>query len=166
MAETSLARGFSKLIQRIKRVTNINMRDKLAELYCQQARQIILSRTISGKGVSRDSGNITNLKKLSASYILYRQRNRKRLASYTSPTKSNLTFTGELLSSLSIKRFRQGSWQLRFEGQHGSGISNAKLARYVSEDRPFLNLSASEQKVLAASYRRNFAALVKRDVSR
>jgi hypothetical protein len=165
MTEKSLARGMSNLIAKLKRnVTSPKAVDILAKLYCQQAREIILARTIAGYGVNKDGGRKSPLKPLSANYIIHRQRNKSRLASYTRPSKSNLTFSGELLSMLREKRNRPGNWRLVFQGNHEGGISNAKLAQYVSRDRPFLNLDRSEIQELEEGFRKNFAALVKRNI--
>lgn len=165
MTEKSLARGMSNLIAKLKRnVTSVKAVDILARQYCQQAKQIILARTIKGYGVNKDGGNITRLKPLSANYIIHRQRNQSRLASYTRPSKSNVTFSGEMLSMLREKKNRPGNWRLVFQGNHASGISNAKLAEYVSRDRPFLFLGRSEIQELDQSFRKTFATLVKRSI--
>lgn len=158
-----LTKGFTKFIKNIKAVTDIKTRDYLSERFISEARKVILARTIAGQGVSETGGSIGRLKPLSKKYISYRQRYKSSLASYTSPSKSNLTFSGELLSSLTQKRVRPGNWQLFFKGNHGTGISNARLARYVSRDRPFLNLGRTELRALNEFYKKEFVKLVKRN---
>lgn len=122
----------------------------------------IRRRTREGYGVARDGASKQKLKRLSAAYIEHRRRSR--LSSFTSPAKSNLTFTNDLLGSMFVRRQGFADYTISFRGRHRSGISNAKLAEYVSEERPFMHLSKDEDRKLSELSRREFDRLVARSV--
>lgn len=125
--------------------------------------QLIVRRTREGRGVKRPGAATYRLKPLSASYIAFRRKNRSALSPFTSPGKSNLTFTGQLLNSLTLKK---GSRVLTItpSGIRNDGKTNAAVARYVSRVRPFLALSGDEQKKLAQNFRRAFDDIARRDL--
>jgi hypothetical protein len=109
--------------------------------------KMIQIRTRLGYGVSRDGAQRRPLKRLSPSYVEFRKATRHRLSPYTSPKKSNLTYSGRLLGSLSALRAKDGSVSV---GPKGS--RNIKVHGYVSEKRPYLFLSDLEIKKLRREY--------------
>ena len=95
--------------------------------------------TRSGKSL------VTNdrIKALSAPYVARRRSYRGSTGQAFSPTKSNLTLTGQLLESV------KGSANVRLQrvqlacvgSRSGESLTNARLAGYVAEQgRPFLGL--------------------------
>lgn len=104
---------------------------------------LIQKRTRQGSGIARQGGEVRRLKGLSPSYIKFRQSNRIRLSPFTSPTKSNLTFTNQMLGSLDVVG-RGKQMAVAPTGRRSDGKSNQEIADYVSEDRPFLFLSPQE----------------------
>ena len=116
--------------------------------------ELIVERTQGrGKGVPPKRGstgpypNERPLKALSSSYKKYRRANRDKLASETSPNKSNLTFTGRMLRSMRIKSISQRSGELVIGPNRRArkgGLTNEDVAEFVSSARPFLNLSRRE----------------------
>lgn len=157
----NLGRAVDDLVAGLERgVLSARARDELAEAYVRQAATTIQRRTRQGYGVSQDGGTLQRLKPLSPAYV--EQRKRARLSSFTSPGRSNLTFTGELLGSLGVERRAAGHWVITLEGTRDDGLPNAQLARFVSRERPFLNLAKSEIQSLERAYRRTFDELVKR----
>jgi len=107
----------------------------------------IVARTRRGSGVSRTGGEQSKLKELSASYIDYRKSNRRLLDATTSPSKSNLTFSGRLLRSMVIKEVtnRRVRWGPKNNRRAGSTLTNELLGEYVSEQgRPFNYLSKQD----------------------
>jgi hypothetical protein len=117
--------------------------------------RIIKIRTRLGKGVN--NGDIVKLNQLSSNYIKFRKKllggvslkqhrkttkstNDKGLSGETTPGKSNLTLSGEMLDS--IKGRRDG---LKFTFFFGNTEANNK-AKWASENgRPFFELSNSEK---------------------
>ena len=118
-----------------------------------------------GYGVSRDGAGKVKLKSLSESYKLQRRNkltfwtrpdgtvvpvldtksnraylsaNKIKLASSTSPAKSNLTRTGDMIKSMRV-RSSKGKFTIYF-----STADNVKKAEYVSKDRPFMFVTRQE----------------------
>lgn len=114
--------------------------------YGELAIEAIVKRTRQGYGVSQTAGKQRKLKALSDSYIKYRQRNRTRLDSTTSPRRSNLTFTGQLLRSMRVKKVtnRQVIWGPN-KRRRRRGLTNERLGEIVAEQgRPFNFLSKTD----------------------
>ena len=121
---------------------------------------MIQRRTRKGYGVRADGGTLERLKPLSKEYV--RARRSMRLSSFTSPGKSNLTRSSELLGAIGARRVRPGSWVINFLVTRDSGLPNARLAQYVAaQGRPFMHLAREELDALAKSYRRSFDQVVK-----
>jgi hypothetical protein len=103
---------------------------------------------------TRQEGIGTNgkLKDLAQSTQLFRARNSKRLNQDTSPTKSNLTATGQLLDSINgeaqgdkVKISLKGKRKKELGGNK-SQLSNDQVGEYVREGgREFLKLSPEEK---------------------
>ena len=89
---------------------------------------------------------------MSENYVEFRKQNKRKLYNLTSPKKSNLTFTGQLLNSLTAKSERIGKVTLFFKGKHnnldGSTMDNGLLANFVSKNRPFLGPTNREMQRL------------------
>lgn len=101
-------------------------------------------RTRLGYGVSKTGGPREKLKPLSSSTQRSKnyKKNRGELSDQTTPRRSNLTDTGQLLDSLEVKSERNGEVQIRPKGNR-----NTEVARYVTDGgRPFLDLSKPELK--------------------
>lgn len=74
---------------------------------------------------------------------------RPALGEYGSPGKSNLTLSGQLLNSMTFNISKFGfSIIIPETKRRGSEITNAKLARYVQKDRPFMNLTSGEIRIV------------------
>lgn len=101
------------------------------------ANSLIKKRTRLGYGVSSQEGDKERLNPLSDSYKKQRKLHPK--SSDTTPTKSNLTRTGDMLNSLTAE-VGQSSVKLTFKGK-----LNIDKAGFVTEGgRPFMNLSKAE----------------------
>lgn len=111
----------------------------IATAVTQEALNLIVAHTRSGMGVDA-GGQERPLKPLSKPYVDRRQR--LSLHSTTSPSTSNLTQTGEMLESLIIVKTTSG-----YTITGGNPNISARIAN-VSQERPFLNLSLNEIKVL------------------
>lgn len=127
---------------------------------------IIAERTRRGYGVARTGGRKERLKSLSPPYVKYRKRNARKLAATTSPGRSNLTFTGQLLRSLVVKvaTNRRVTWgPNRRKRQVIRGLTNEQVGEFVSGIRPFNNLSESEIALLVKRLDRNLQKRLKRN---
>jgi hypothetical protein len=135
-----------------KRVADALSNSTIAEDTADQIRK----RTRLGKGVD-DSGKQGSLKPLGAfarpenkdKYIDKRKKARLagELSELTTPKKSNLTYSGQLLDAI---KGRVKGFQIIIEilGNRQDGMSNDQLREYVEEKRPFFKLSNPEKKAL------------------
>jgi hypothetical protein len=121
------------------------------------ARDRIVKRTRLGKGVSDRGAEAQPLDPLKEDYRARRKRLKKdgRLSPKTTPSKSNLTATGQMLDSVTVKA-SDGKALIQVTGTRKEGGSNKDVAGYVSEKRPFLNISKAELNGLNRFIRETF----------
>lgn len=83
---------------------------------------------------------------------------RPRLGDRGTPAKSNLTFTGELLDSIEAKvrkKRKSGTILLRIPNSRRSdGKTNAQVAGWVRDERPFFALTKKETRVILREWER------------
>ncbi len=149
-----------------------------------QSIEIIRRRTLLGFGVPDNGANKERLKKLAPSYISQRRgevafftdklgRTRKipnptrrpTLSAKTSPAKSNLTFKGLLLDSM--RAFVKGLGRVEIEptGTRPDGLTNAKVAEFVSDQRPYLNLSNNEIRQVEQSLSKQLTSILRKKLT-
>jgi hypothetical protein len=146
---------FNDLARNIRRGIGQSTSKKNMLFFGETAIEIIVTRTRSGKGVKKTGAAQNKLKRLSAPYIAYRRT--KKLDATTSPGKSNLTFSGQLLRSMRVKEAtnRRVRWgpNRKLRGGTGAfrsgGLTNEQLGEIVSRERPFNFLSKREITKLA-----------------
>ncbi len=159
----SAADDLNKFIDKIGRVlTDAGKSENLMPV-AEKAIEIIRTRTRLGYGVgpgTSGTGDRFKLASLSSSYILHRKRNAGRLSSFTSPSRSNLTFSGQMLQSMTAVFLAPGSVVIDFTGSRSDGEDNAQIAKYVSGKRPFLNLSKNEVEQLKSFHASVFGDLL------
>lgn len=137
-----------------------------------EAIKLIVTRTRNGYGVSADGQTSQRFLSLAETYVNYRRQNRFRLSPYTTPGKSNLTFSGQMLKSFKIRQVTQGRTYIApFGTRRGGGPTNLQVAQYVTDGiynqgktikpRPFNNLSKSEVKALARLLRERFPRIAR-----
>jgi hypothetical protein len=125
----------------------------------EKAMNEVIKRTKDGIG-----SNGQKLKPLKASTIEFRRRWSAFLAKDTSPAKSNLTATGQLLEALYFRVvgsrfFIKVNTKTRDQGLGGDdrGLNNDQVRQYVEEaGREFLNLSDKEKADLTEFIRKEF----------
>lgn len=141
----------------------------------------IVKRTRLGKGVEEHGANPQSLKALSKSYkdarkgkiafatspsghvYPYKPKNPPKLSNLTSPGRSNLTFTGQMLEAVKTVLSKRGYAKVSVDdSKREDGTTNKKIAGFVSEERPFLNLSAPEITALQRYIRQRIEDLLKR----
>lgn len=152
-ASDDLKRVIRDIEKSLKRSVSSREMQRLGKM----AIQIIQRRTRRGRGVSKSGGSVRTLKRLSPNYIAARKRQRRKLSRFTSPGKSNLTFTGKMLSSMQATVVKQGHVRIGFKGRR-----NEKVAEYVSKQRPFNNLARKEINALVEEFDKTFQAVLDR----
>lgn len=127
--------------------------------------EIIRRRTRLGKGVDVSGGDNTALKALKESTKASRRYKKKRglLSDKTSPNKSNLTSTGQLLDSLAGRAINKLIEVSPQGSRKDSKLKNAEVAAYQeSSGRKFLNLSKQDIKQLTAVMQDSFNDIINR----
>jgi hypothetical protein len=144
------AADINKFVRALKKAVNATQDRTTLTAIAKAAVDKIVERTRRGFGVKTVGGNRTPLKPLADSTI--QNRRRSNLSPFTSATKSNLTFTGQLLNSLSFRFVRDGKIVVVAKGNRSDGQTNKKVATFVSIDRPFLALSRVELRELTDTF--------------
>lgn len=131
-----------------KKVENVTASIDLKFLL-EEIPRIIRVRTRLGKGVN--GGKLEKLKPLSEDYKDTRKRLKSKLSGETSPNRSGLTATGQMLEAI---RGKQSGNTITFtidgsrtkELSGNSKLSNDEVAKFARETgRPFFELSDSEK---------------------
>ena len=139
-AQADLQRVIGSLQQRFSRPLNTRELRTIGDL----ASEAIFRRTKGGRGVKVTGGNRFPLKKLSSQYIDFRK-SFKNLSSDTSPSKSNLTLTGQMLASVRTGKVKKGTRGKASIDVSPSGVFNKKKAEWNADrGRTFMNLSKVE----------------------
>lgn len=178
MKLTDLKDKLRKLLDKI-----INTDSKLYAMVGSMSVDEIKRRTRLGYGVPKAGGPKEELKKLSPSYIMARKAamsgkaefmaNDKKVSfqastvkplnsSLTSPSKSNLTYTGQMLDSLTYNSSKN-SVNITFENPESK--QKAKYAHEEEGNRPrraFLNLSDKEKNLISKEVKQYLLAKVKK----
>jgi hypothetical protein len=188
--QATLFKKVEKIFQGLQKVAGDDfLKRDLARL----TKDIIFKRVKSGKGVSSDKSPVgfarpVQLKPLSKGYKRYRRTGwvsfkakkwyggiyeevdvdfyagKPALGEFARPDKSNLTFSGQLLRSLTFEVKKYGFMVYIPETvRRGSKITNAQLARYLSKQgRPFMNLTAGELRIVKSRMRQQIRKALKR----
>ncbi len=136
---------------------------KIALMTADQIRK----RTRLGKGVD-ESGKQTRLKVLSDKYIDVRKKYRKNLTNLTTPNKSNLSATGQMLDAITgeptPKGFRIFFINARKRDLQGniSKVTNNQLSEFVeSNGRRFFDISIPEENMIRRELRAELTRRIK-----
>ena len=139
--------------------------------YGRAAIKLIIARTRLGYGVKKTNTAQTRLAPLAEPTKEYRRRNASKLHPETSPNKSNLTFTGQLLDSLGVKSASKSEVIIAANRRRRKGgITNDELAGILETRgrnrpaRPFLNLSTKEIQKLNRDFSATFAKALKKSL--
>lgn len=128
-------KDIKKLNKKLKKIRE-GLKGEVLET-AEEASVLIKNRTRNGFGVDDHGKPKKKLKKLSPSYKEARQRDNP--PGPTTPAKSNLTYSGDMLDDLEAVKKGNDKAQIRLGTQ-----DSKEKAKHVSEDRPFLNLSKDE----------------------
>ena len=135
--------------------------------YMGELAETVKVRTRLGGLAEKDQGSKSKIKPLKPSTIKYRQYLKKKgeLSGLTTPKKSNLTMTGQLLDALTGKGLRVaiGIISVKSTRRKDRDLKNSDVAKYVSDQgRPFLNLTSKEIKELAQNIKRDLVKLLRK----
>lgn len=130
-----------KLLKIINNIGNSAQMQDVADA----GKKEIVERTKKGSGVNKNEGKKVKLAALDPNYIKARKRLKKQgaLSSDTSPSKSNLTRSGKMLSSVKTSAENKKA-QIYIAGSE----NNRKAAQQEAQGRKFLKLSKGEVKKL------------------
>lgn len=150
------------IFDRIKSVVGEAISPAQSRSLALSAIDIIVKRTKLGYGVKDNYGTKYRLPTLSQRYVKFRRRYTK-LSNTTSPSKSNITLTGELLDSIGIKKAGVGNVTISAIGSHVGGLTNEKLIGYLQQQgRYFMRVSELEFNQLVRIYRKTFGDLLQK----
>lgn len=162
MAAKSGVRSMERIVAELKAAVNDARRPDVFRHLGQLSIKLIVRRTRLGYGVPDHLASKRRFTPLKDNYV--KQRKKSRLSSLTSPKKSNLTRTGQMLDSMKILRQTSNSVIIGPSGTRSdSRSSNSEIAQYNADrGRVFLNLSDLEYAQVFREYRRVFGDLLKK----
>lgn len=137
--------------------------------YAEFAAEMIKLRTKLGSGVERAGKEKQRLKPLKPSTIEERKRlqAKGKLSGLTTPGKSNLTRTGQLLDSTKPTDVSRGHAIIGPTGVRDDGKKNEDVGAYVTyAGRPYNDLSRVELKRLNDSLKRDLRAAVRKHLTK
>jgi hypothetical protein len=129
-----------------KKLENLSLSTEVWQEIGDAAAEQIQKRTLVGYSVRENGGQQSKLKPLSEQYKRFR--GAEPLPSSTTPGKSNLTLTGEMLSSIVVRTVPNGVILSL------SGFPAQKCAWQEDQGRPFFHLSKAEIAKLAMVVKR------------
>ena len=128
----------------------------------------IRKRTQLGKGVSFDGGPESKLQDIADSTIKKRKKTKKKgkLSKNTSPKRSNLTETGQMLEKdFDITKLSRASVEIGFKTTRSKDIADIHNKRGAGKSkvkRPFFHLSAKDKKAIRTEIRKKLRSFVKK----
>jgi hypothetical protein len=147
---SNIKKAFQNIRKDIRRTYSIEEMEAIGEA----ASEMVRVRTRLGYGVKKPNTKRERLKKLSEEYIETRK-DFGALSEFTTPARSNLTRTGQLLESIAVLEVTEGNVEIGPQGARDDNMTNEKLAEHVSVARPFISLSNLEVKKLVRFIEKN-----------
>lgn len=160
-------KDFDKLVADLKQeILDKIQGPDVMDLVGRTSRDLIYKRVKSGKGVTSESAvfpETQSLAKLSSSYIDKRKKNPP-TGEFSSPARSNLTDTGQMLNSMTHRVEGKGKVILEFDDSFAS--DKAKWANDGDPTRnrpprPFFNLSRGEALVVSQTITKILNGLIR-----
>lgn len=151
------------LFAKVRRAIGPAQNKLVLKLLSAEAISIIVKRTRLGYGVKKEGGERFKLSSIpwSEKYKLIRKT--APLDETTSPKKSNLTFTGQMLRSVKVIKMTGNTIVIGPTGSRDDGLTNSEVAAdNAKRGRTFMALSGNEHKQLTRLARRSFTDLLKR----
>lgn len=160
------SRQFANLVKKLEKTVAESIKKTALIDVGVFARDLIVKRTRLGYGVEKDFDSKQKLAKLSSKYVK-RRKMFNGLSAYTTPNKSNLTLTGQMLDSI-ISVTKDKIIEIKPSGRRDDGKRNADIARYAEEGgrgrpkRIFMRISQLEFKQIVRFYRKTFGDLLRK----
>lgn len=157
------AKGFAKIQKRIEE-TFVEAKNPVTQkVLADFILNLIIKRTRLGYGVDKNFGEKRKFPKHSEKYI-QRRRKFSGLSGTTSPSKSNLTFTGQLLESTQVIKAANGEIRISPTGSRsGERLTNLQLVDILeSKGRIYNRISQLEYQQLVRFYRKTFGDLLRK----
>jgi hypothetical protein len=160
-------KGATELQLALKEVAERLTSPKKMQEYGTFAAEMIRKRTRLGDGIASEGqsrSNKSKLKELKPGTVKNRTRMKERgeLSQLTTPKRSNLTATGQLLNSVEARDAKRASVKVGPRGSRTDGKNNEDIGGYVTDaGRPFNNLSKVEVKRLEDAIKKDLKALLK-----
>ena len=148
MPPTNNALTIENLRKEIKSAVENAFSQKLMKTLGEDMAERIRVRTRTGKGVDRTGGETTALKRLMSEPYKKRRRKSPDLdRGKTSPAKSNLTFTGQLLDSIKGGAINARQFFIEILEQRNDGVKNSDIVDgQEDQGRKFFYFSSAEIK--------------------
>lgn len=160
MATPRWQKDLRKFVKKVKEVYKLTVTPRNMKSIGDEIALLIRERSRKGYGVDFNEGPQVRFQSLSEAYVA-RRRGYAGLSFHTSPRKSNITFTGQMLESVRTVSFSKGTAKVGPTGRRDDGRYNSVVARYVSEVRPFMYLSKPQLSQLNRFYRKLFGRAAK-----
>ncbi len=156
-------KGFSQIQKRIESAFEEAKNPNTQKIIGDFVLNLIVKRTRLGFGVNKNFGEKQKFPKHSEKYIRRRERFAG-LSSTTSPNKSNLTFTGQLLESTKVIKAANGQIRISPTGSRSTErLTNLELADILeSKGRIYNRISQLEYQQLIRFYRKTFGDLLRK----
>lgn len=141
-------RGNTKIIECIRKAKKKVFTKSFFEQLAKEMADTVRVRSQLGGSVSEQNKGKKPFKKLSPGYVKQRE-SFKGLSNLTTPKKSNITRTGQLIESITGKGLSKGL-EIELTGKRtDSSLTNDEVGKFLREQgRPFLNFSNVEMKKL------------------
>lgn len=157
MAKSLFKESMARYIGNLQKAVNEASKNKnVLQTVGIEAIKLIVKRTRLGYGVSENLGVKERLKAMkphSESYQIWRKKNAKKLSSMTTPTRQNLTMSGDMLNNMTLDVKNTSVF---------ISTKYAQRAAYQEEaGRIFNRLSELEVKQLRLFFFRKFKGLLK-----
>ena len=161
---SGVEKDLSGIIAKLRQLFSQQIGKESLQKIGNEVSNMIKVRTRLGYGVKSDNTARDKLKPLKPATVKSRVAKKKagELSSLTTPKRSALTETGQLLDSIGVISISNGRVTIGPKGARtGSTLTNEKLAEYVTEQgRPFNNLSDKEIKKLIIFFKREISLLI------
>lgn len=165
----SKVKGANRVAQALREALPAIKDAKNMRKYGEQAASMITLRTRLGDGVERDGAEKAKLRPLKPQTVKSRARakDQGKLSELTTPQRSNLTRTGQLLDSVQVTKAAYGSVSVGPKGSRREGGKNEDVAKHVTEGgRPFNHLSKVETKRIQDAVKKDLRAEIKRRLTK
>ena len=163
MAISKATLEFKRFTDKVEKHLKTSISPQVMRSLADFALNLIVKRSRLGFGVEENFRKRFKFPRLSDGYVKQRK-SFKGLSFTTSPSKSNITRTGQLLLSMKVTTVKAGQFTIEPTGKRkGESLTNKELAEILAKkNRTFNRLSELEYNQLLRFYRRTFGDLLRK----